>query len=141
MKWMAAIPKEIRSFEENDTWELVDSLEANTIVECYVLKTNCDSENARRHRARLVAKGYSQRWGVDYYELFALVVRHQTLRILGASAKFRVENNSIRCKNCILEWNSKRKCVNSITSDIESFIEELLNKFNMLDYKTVSIPW
>lgn len=66
MKWMAAIPKEIRSFEENDTWELVDSLEANTIVECYVLKTNCDSENARRHSARLVAKGYSQRWGVDY---------------------------------------------------------------------------
>ena len=33
-----------------------------------------------------MAKGYKQKFGVDYKEVFALVVRHDTIRLVVASA-------------------------------------------------------
>lgn len=37
-----------------------------------------------RHKARLVAKGFSQRAGIDYTDVYAPVVRYESVRILMA---------------------------------------------------------
>lgn len=90
-KWMqAAMREELESFEENDAWELVDIPKSDSIVECkWVFKRKSDSDNNVRFRARLVAMGFSQRFGIDFDETFSLVVRHSTLRLLNAlSVKF-----------------------------------------------------
>ena len=66
-KWKQAMEEEMKSFEESDAWELVDCPDKGTVVDCkWVFKRKTDSENEVRYRARLVAKGFSQKQGIDY---------------------------------------------------------------------------
>lgn len=83
-EWLAAMKEELKTIEENETWELT-SLPAGrkAIGSKWVFKTKYDSDNnAVRRKARLVAQGYSQKFGVDYDEVFAPVARSSTFRML-----------------------------------------------------------
>lgn len=85
--WLCAIQEELKCFEDNSAWELADAPKSGTVVKCkWVLKKKCDRENNISYRARLVAKGCSQKSGIDYSETFSPVVRHTTLRLLFALA-------------------------------------------------------
>lgn len=86
-QWLKAVNEEIQCFEDNNAWELVDIPVSGTVVKCkWVLKKKFDSDSNVRYRARLVAKGFMQKKGVDYDETFSPVVRHATLRLLFALA-------------------------------------------------------
>ena len=44
----------------------------------------------QRHKARSVAKGYAQKWGIDYNETYALVARFDTIiTILALTTKYK----------------------------------------------------
>ena len=47
----------------------------------YKKKTNAEGE-VERYKARLVVKGYKQREEINYDEVFALVTRMETIRLL-----------------------------------------------------------
>jgi hypothetical protein len=87
-RWRSAMAKEMRSIMENKTWELVDP-PANCrpigLKWVYKEKRN-EHEIVVKHKARLVAKGYVQREGVDFKEVFAPVVRMESVRLLLAMA-------------------------------------------------------
>ena len=62
---------------------LFRSPHGKSVVGCrwvYKIKTNSDG-SIERYKARLVTKGYSQQYGMDYEETFARVVKITTIHI------------------------------------------------------------
>jgi hypothetical protein len=51
----------------------------------FKVKLNPDG-SISKHKARLVARGFLQKYGVDYNEVFALVARLETVRLVVALA-------------------------------------------------------
>lgn len=78
--WLQAMAEELQSFEDNQAWEVVDTPSNASVVQCkWVFKKKYDSDNKVRYRARLVAKGFTQKAGIDYQETFSPAIRHSTL--------------------------------------------------------------
>lgn len=83
-KWIAAMNEEMISIDENKTWELAELPEHRKAIGCkwvYKIKQGANNE-ITQYKARLVAQGYSQKFGEDYDAVFAPVVKQTTLRIL-----------------------------------------------------------
>jgi hypothetical protein len=85
-KWMAAMKKEIDSCESRRTWEKVrqeDLPKGTNILKCkwvYKLKTD-ENDVVTEHKARLTPKGFMQKEGVDYFEVFASTGMYKTMRL------------------------------------------------------------
>lgn len=86
--WKEAIADEYKSFEKNKAWSLTTLPDGKKAVKCkWVFKKKLGSEGQLlRYKCRLVAKGYSQEYGIDYTDTYAPVVRYSTIRILLALA-------------------------------------------------------
>ncbi|CAI7902653.1 unnamed protein product [Closterium sp. NIES-54] len=89
--WKKAMKSELKSIEENGTWELVELPEGRkAITSKWLFKIKSDADGKiERYKSRLVAKGYHQKEKVDYKELFAPVVEPTTLRTLLAGAAIK----------------------------------------------------
>ena len=85
---MEAMKNEIDSLKGNDVWHLVKLPEGRKAVGSkWVFKTKHDAEgNIERYKARLVAQGYNQKYGIDYDESFCPVVRFESIRTVIALA-------------------------------------------------------
>nr|GFC28748.1 Gag-Pol polyprotein [Tanacetum cinerariifolium] len=75
--------EELHQFDRLDVWELVDRpLCTNVINLKWLWKNKRDKENTViRNKSRLVAKGYTQKEGVDFEESFAPVARLEAVRL------------------------------------------------------------
>jgi hypothetical protein len=81
--WETAIRAELSSIHDHHTWVLVDPPEGVNLVSCkWVFAVKSKDGFVIRFKARLVARGFSQQYGVDYTETYSPVVKYRTLRIL-----------------------------------------------------------
>ncbi|GIL46063.1 hypothetical protein Vafri_3149 [Volvox africanus] len=90
-EWGKAMDAEIEAQLANGTWELGIPPKGAKVLPCrwvYKVKTNPDG-SVDRFKVRLVAKGFAQREGVDYGELFAPTSRASSFRALLAVAAAR----------------------------------------------------
>jgi len=76
-KWQEAMREEVGSLKANGTWKVIEHLQDTNVVDCkWVLqiKKNAASK-INKYKAQLVAHGFTQIHGVDYYETYAPVAR------------------------------------------------------------------
>lgn len=92
--WVDAMKEELSSMSQNKVWELVELLKGCRPIGCkWVYKIKRDSNGqVKKYKARLMAKGYSQREVIDFKETFSPVSTKDSLQIIMAIlAHFNLE--------------------------------------------------
>ena len=82
--WREAVNDEMDSVLSNNTWVLVDLSPGSNTIGCkwvFTRKYRTDG-TIQTFKVRLVAKGFKQREGIDYFDTYALVVRITSIRVL-----------------------------------------------------------
>lgn len=99
--WKLAIEDEIRSLVENKTWVATNLPNGRRPLQTkWVFKIKRDAEgNIERHKARLVVKGFQQREGIDYTDIFSPVVSKPAIRMfltIAASEDMDIQQMDIK---------------------------------------------
>ena len=91
--------------KDNDVWDLVPLPEGVKPIGCkWIFKTKRDSKgDVERYKACLVAKGYTQKEGIDYKETFSPVSLKDSFRtIMALVAHFDLELHQMDVKTAFL---------------------------------------
>ncbi|GJZ98903.1 zinc finger, CCHC-type containing protein [Tanacetum coccineum] len=82
--WVEAMNVEMQSKKDNKVWHLVDlPPDGRTVGRKWLFKKKTDMDgNVHTFKVRLVAKGYTKTYGVDYTETFSPVVAIRAIRII-----------------------------------------------------------
>ncbi|GKD35609.1 retrovirus-related pol polyprotein from transposon TNT 1-94 [Tanacetum coccineum] len=106
--WKEAMQEELEALHKNKTWELVPLPGGRKPIGnkwVYKIKRNGDDQ-VERYRARLVVKGYAQKEGIDFNEIFSPVVRMTTIRVvLALCATYDLHLEQLDVKTAFLHGN------------------------------------
>ena len=79
---------ELQALQDNHTWDIISCLAGVKLIRCkrvYTIKL-CADGSIERHKARLVALGNWQEYGLYYEETFTSVAKMTTIRTVMAIA-------------------------------------------------------
>jgi hypothetical protein len=83
-EWKDAMIEEYRYIVKNDVWDVVPRPKKKTVVSSkWIYKTKHSTDGSvKKHKARFVARGFSQKEGIDNEETFAPVARYTLIRAI-----------------------------------------------------------
>ena len=89
--WLQAMKEELDAIKRNKTWKLSELPKGKKAISVrWVFKQKLKPDGSiGKYKARLVARGFLQKPGLDYFEVFAPVARHETIRLVIAIAANR----------------------------------------------------
>ena len=96
---------EMKSLYDNHTFELVKlPKDRKALKNRWVYRVkNEENSSCPRYKARLVVKGFNQKKGIDFDEIFSPVVKMSSIRvILGLAASFDLEIEQMDVKTAFL---------------------------------------
>ena len=99
-QWQEACDNELNALAANGTWEPTVPPRGVSVVTCkwvFAIKYNLDG-SIQKLKARVVARGFSQTFGIDYNETFAPTVRMDTLRVFFCLVALEDLNVINRCQ-------------------------------------------
>jgi hypothetical protein len=80
-KWEQGMKEEMDSLVNNHTWDLVQLPEGKRALKNkWVYKLKEEDGEKKWYKARLVVKGFAQKKGIDFDEIFSPVVKMTSVR-------------------------------------------------------------
>eukprot|EP00253_Pinus_taeda_P002078 PITA_02078 len=104
-EWEQAMDAEFQSLQENHTWTLSDLPARKKPISCkWIYKVKYKANGTLdKYKARLVARGFSQKEGIDYEETFAPTAKMSTIRlVLALTAQFKWKVHQMDVKSAFL---------------------------------------
>jgi len=139
-KWLEAIQDELRSHQENNTWEtavLPPNRKAINAKWIFKTKRNANGEIVR-YKARLVVKGCTQKKGLEYEETYAPVIRYNSLRYLfGLAARYDLDIDHLDVVTAFLQGDINEEIyvkIPVINQDIKAVKQETIYKLKKAVY-------
>jgi reverse transcriptase-like protein/gag-pre-integrase-like protein/integrase-like protein/Pol polyprotein len=87
-KWQEAMDKEMSTLLKADTWDVIDQLPGKNIVSSkwvFQIKRKSDG-SIEKYKAHLMAHGFTQIYGVDYFDTYSPVACLTSIRVILALA-------------------------------------------------------
>ena len=83
VKWESAMKDEMDSLISNQTWELAELPPAKKALHNkWVYRIKEEHDGNKHYKARLVVKGFQQKEGIDYNEIFSPIVKLNIIRLV-----------------------------------------------------------
>ncbi|RVW13483.1 Retrovirus-related Pol polyprotein from transposon TNT 1-94 [Vitis vinifera] len=100
--WKIAMEQEYQALLKNQTWSLVPPPSNAKIIGCkWVFKLKHKPNGSiDRYKARLVAQGFHQTYGIDFFETFSPVVKPCTIRLVLSIAVFMMQPPGFEDNSC-----------------------------------------
>ncbi|KAG7197002.1 hypothetical protein KM043_017538 [Ampulex compressa] len=130
-EWKEAILTEIECLVANDTWNIVDRPNGRNVIGCRTILRNKYRPNGTidKRKARVVARGFSQRPGVDYHDTFAPVARLSSVRLLMASAvQFDIKVRQLDITTAYLNGKVEEEIYMESPKLLAEFLVEITNR-------------
>uniref|UniRef100_A0A2N9ESU1 CCHC-type domain-containing protein n=1 Tax=Fagus sylvatica TaxID=28930 RepID=A0A2N9ESU1_FAGSY len=104
IKWELAMKDEMNSLMTSQTWELTELPQRKKALHNkWVYRVKEEHDGSKRYKARLVVKGFQQKEGVDYTDIFSPVVKLTTIRlVLGIVAAENLHLEQLDVKTAFL---------------------------------------
>lgn len=127
---MEAIIAETKCLVKNDTWKIVNRPKDKTVIGCRtVLRNKYKADGTIERRKVRVARGFTQRPGIDFHDTFTPVVRLESVRLLLAlPVKFNLKVHHFDVTSAYLNGSIKEEIYMEKPKLLFESLEEIVDK-------------